>query len=79
MLRTIYRMFSESNSIEPMFLRVDVANFDNEEVTLLALALDSNGTDSPLLDMSWTQGWVEDIISAEDVIRAAEAELGFTL
>ena len=54
-----------------------VVYLDNEETEQLCLALDANGTPSPLVNVSWTSGWREGAISAAHVVEAARSELGF--
>jgi hypothetical protein len=52
-----------------------VANFDNEEITLLAFSLQCAGAELPLIDIPWHEAWIEGLVSAEDVIEAARDEL----
>ena len=57
---------------------MDVVNSDNEEIALLAASLDCNGSKSPLEGISWSQAWTEGLVTADDVLRAAEDELSLS-
>jgi hypothetical protein len=45
---------------------------DPVEVEFLALTLDRARVRSPLVDIGWLQGWTRGLLSAEDILGAAE-------
>ena len=55
---------------------MDVARCDNEEIEALCLALDAQGTRSPIYGICWIAGWADGVISAAQVIQAARDDLG---
>lgn len=52
------------------------SDFERDEIEMMALSLQSLGEDSPLIDISWLDGYSRGLISSQDVLDAARDVFG---